>query len=507
MSGARKKVVIVGGGMGGLFTGALLAVNGCQVTVLEKNMGIGGGLQTFTRHGERFDTGMHVLGGFTAEGSIKKICEYLGIYDKLNIVDIPSECMDEITIGRNQDKYRIPAGKEEFIKYFSDCFPSEAEGIRKYVERIYEISTELPLFYLKEDTPEKWNYSDSFTRSADSLIAEYITDPRLRDVLAYLSPFYDGRKDITPAYIHALISVLYINGSSRFAGNSVGMADALKCVIEDNHGSVECGKRVSEIKMENKEISSILTSDGAEYKGECYVSAINPLCLIDILPKGAFTRAFENRVRSIPLTGSAFSVYISFKPSTFPYIDHTCYYYRDYGYIWDQTSVSREEWPAGFMYMTPPETQQGRWAKKMLVHCMMDYKEVEKWENTVTGHRGKDYEKWKQDKVESVVKELEKVFPDIRKNIDKIYAGSPLTIRDYYNTPRGAAYGFMKDSRNLMLSQLTAATRLPNLYLTGQNIYLHGICGVPLTAVIAACTVLGSSELINKIRTGYCNRE
>ena len=42
-------VVIAGGGIGGLFTGAFLARNGVKVTVLEKNMIIGGGLQCFRR--------------------------------------------------------------------------------------------------------------------------------------------------------------------------------------------------------------------------------------------------------------------------------------------------------------------------------------------------------------------------------------------------------------------------------------------------------------------------
>ena len=43
----KKRVVVIGGGLGGLFTGAILAKEGLQVTVLEKNINIGGGLQTF----------------------------------------------------------------------------------------------------------------------------------------------------------------------------------------------------------------------------------------------------------------------------------------------------------------------------------------------------------------------------------------------------------------------------------------------------------------------------
>ena len=74
-----KKVLIIGGGLGGLFTGALLAKEGCRVEVLEKNSIVGGGLQCFMRHGELFETGMHILGGFDEGGTLYKICSHLGI--------------------------------------------------------------------------------------------------------------------------------------------------------------------------------------------------------------------------------------------------------------------------------------------------------------------------------------------------------------------------------------------------------------------------------------------
>ena len=43
----KQQVVIIGGGLGGLFTGAILSKEGFCVTILEKNAMIGGGLQTF----------------------------------------------------------------------------------------------------------------------------------------------------------------------------------------------------------------------------------------------------------------------------------------------------------------------------------------------------------------------------------------------------------------------------------------------------------------------------
>ena len=68
-----KTVVIIGGGLGGLFAGALLAKEGLRVTLIEKNVIVGGGLQSFKRFGEVFDTGMHVLGGMRKGGSVYRL--------------------------------------------------------------------------------------------------------------------------------------------------------------------------------------------------------------------------------------------------------------------------------------------------------------------------------------------------------------------------------------------------------------------------------------------------
>jgi all-trans-retinol 13,14-reductase len=54
-----------------------------------------------------------------------------------------------------------------------------------------------------------------------------------------------------------------------------------------------------------------------------------------------------------------------------------------------------------------------------------------------------------------------------------------------------------------MLSQLPIWTKVKNLLLTGQNINLHGICGVPLTAVNTVEALVGQNKLIEKINNLY----
>ena len=77
---------IIGGGMSGLFTGALLAKNGYKVTVLEKNHIIGGGLQSFRRGEAVFNTGLQAFGGYEPGMLFYQMVRYIGIKEtKLNI--------------------------------------------------------------------------------------------------------------------------------------------------------------------------------------------------------------------------------------------------------------------------------------------------------------------------------------------------------------------------------------------------------------------------------------
>jgi all-trans-retinol 13,14-reductase len=51
----------------------------------------------------------------------------------------------------------------------------------------------------------------------------------------------------------------------------------------------------------------------------------------------------------------------------------------------------------------------------------------------------------------------------------------------------------------MALSHVPVRTKLNNLLLTGQNINLHGILGVPLTAINTCAELVGMEYLLKKI--------
>ena len=486
----RKTTLIIGGGLGGLVTGALLTKEGYKVTVLEKNSIIGGGLQSFYRHNVEFPTGMHIFGGFSEGGNLRKIFDYLDITQKLHLVPTDDDASDVVTITEDNATYRLPKGKENLINYLSGRFPEEAENIRNYIEKLFALSQEEDLFYLRESSaePNFTTLSQDFLMPYNSLIDKYIDNPKLKRLLSYLSPLFGGVEDMTPAFFNALLSVLHINGTYQFAGGSQQMADLLKEVIENGGGKVIANEEVVKINVENHLVTDVTTKKGNTYRADRYISDVHPDVLLKIISDGAFPTAFKKRLHAVPESSSSFKVYIKFKNKSFRYINHT-------NYIIDNQDV----WPKGFMYVTPPVEHQGEFAETMVIISMMSFDEVKKWEDTKTGHRGDDYERWKQEKKDVIIRKMEAIYPGFRDSIEFSFASSPLTIRDYYGNKEGSNYGFQKDSNDMMLSQMSVFTKVKNLFLTGQNVNIHGFCGVSITAIETAEAIVGHNEIVRKI--------
>ena len=494
-----KSAVIIGGGLGGLFTGAILAKEGIKVTVIEKNATVGGGLQSFTRFGQVFDTGMHVIGGMRPGGNILRICEYLGIADKIHIKDVDDDTTDTLYFAEDGEQYRIAQGKEQYIARLAEKFPSQRENLERYVKAIYDIVGELDLFFLRPSDSYIVMHSDEFTMAANDFVAKYISDEKLASIVSYINPLYGGRKDMTPAYIHALISVLYIDGPSRFAGGSQLFANTLRDCIVENGGEVIVNDGVAHIATEERVITSVTTRKGKCFTADYYISAIHPCTLLTLFDDpSAFPKAYANRLNSIPNSYSAFTMNVKLKPNSFRYINHTVYYMSRYDEIWD---FDREDkaWPLGFLCMTPPDIEQGEYSEKMIITAPMTWDKVKQWEDSSVGRRGKEYEEWKRECSEILLDRLEEIYPDIRNCIEAVNTASPLTIRDFYGVKEGSMCGYSKDCNNMMLSQVPIVTKIRNLLLTGQNCNIHGFCGVPLTAINTCEVILGKNYVLNKI--------
>ena len=269
----KQKVVIIGAGLGGLFAGAILSKEGFGVTLVEKNAVIGGGLQSFQRFGEHFDTGMHVIGGLQPQGNIWKICRYLGILDDIKVRDVDDDCTDLLYFSEDHTYYVIGKGREGFVESLVKSFPDERQNLERYVDAVLSIADKVDLFNLRPTEGQLSLFVDSedFLMAADDFIARFTYDTRLRSVLAYMNPLYGGRAHETPAYVHAIISTLYIKGASRFVGGSGQFAQLLADTIRQHGGEIITNDGVERIGINDRKVDFVRTRTGKVLTADYYI--------------------------------------------------------------------------------------------------------------------------------------------------------------------------------------------------------------------------------------------
>ena len=111
---SKKKVVIIGSGLGGLSCGVILSKNGYEVTVLEQAPQLGGCLQCFSRKGAKFETGMHFVGSASEGQTLDRIMQYLGIKDDVELSPLDKDGYEVIALGGRE--YQFANGRDAFIE-------------------------------------------------------------------------------------------------------------------------------------------------------------------------------------------------------------------------------------------------------------------------------------------------------------------------------------------------------------------------------------------------------
>jgi len=211
----------------------------------------------------------------------------------------------------------------------------------------------------------------------------------------------------------------------------------------------------------------------------------------------------RKRVEAMKTTVSSFILNIVFKKNHYPYLKHNYYHHR-FGYVWEMESYNEQNWPLGYAIYPSPGTKKD-YGAGMTIFAYMRYEEVSSWAssfNTVSSkqNRGTEYESFKNKKAEQLLDKVEEKFPGLRKSILHMYTSTPLTFRDYIGNEDGNLYGTVKDYQNPLGAIMSPKTRIPNLFLTGQYLNLHGVLGTAISGLITSIALTGKDDFIEKIR-------
>lgn len=493
----KYDVVIIGSGLGGLVCGYILSKFGYKVCILEQHTQIGGCLQTFRRSGVTFDTGMHYIGSLDPGQVLHTYFSYLGLLDTVPVRRLDESGFD--TISLPQGEFKIPMGFSNFVEGLSAQFPHERNNIETYVQRIREVALESPLYNIQEIHEQVFLNPHSVKSGVQEFMYGISSNTVLQNVLLGNIPLYAGQRDKTPLYIHALIHNFYIQSAYRLVGGSDSIANSLAASIQAKGGEIYTKSQVAHIHCNSEKAVSVELSNGEIIHADSFISNMHPEVTLAKLNTPLIRKAYRERVLNLENTISNFTVYIVFKKNTVPYLN-TNYYRYHTSDVWECTDYMPQSWPMNFLYMHQAPANNSEFAEGALLIAYMKYDEVRQWEHTTIGKRGDDYKAFKQEKSEKLLNALEQSFPGIRSRIESYSSSTPLTYRDYTATKEGSMYGVVRDKNFPTQTLVSQRTRIPNLFMTGQNINSHGILGVTIGSIITCSEFLGINTIIKDIK-------
>ena len=492
----KNDVIIVGSGLGGLLCAYALGKEGYKVCVLEKNHQIGGCMQTFTRKGKIFDTGMHYIGSMDDGQILNSLFKFFGLTGKLKLKKLDKNGFDVFGIAGIEYKYA--QGFDNFIDTIHQKFPKEKQALLKYVDKLKEIRQASPIHNLKDDDSYN-NIAQYINIKAFDFIKSLTSDIKLQNVLAALNPAYAGMPDKTPLYTHSVINNSFIESAWRFVDGGDQIAKILEENIKSQGGTILKNCEVEKFVFENNSLTSVALTNSERFFAKNFISNLHPAVTLSKIESKHLSNAYRKRIGGNENTISVFSVYMVLKKKSFKYINYN-YYHNENENVWGASIYNPEKFPEGYMLYTPASSKSDEYAESLVVYSYMKYDEVRKWQDTTVEKRGEEYLEFKQKKAEKLINLVEKRWPGLKNKIDSYYTSTPLTYRDYTATCEGSIYGILRDANNPLQSYISPRTKIPNLFLTGQNISMHGVLGVTIGAILTIAEFLGLGNILKKIK-------
>jgi prolycopene isomerase len=313
-------VIIIGSGIAGLISGALLAKNGKKVLIIEQHNKVGGYAQSFKRHNILFNSSVHFTGGWEQMDDPKKGV----IYSTLDLLNATNECSfvplePFLRICTPESTIDVPSGIASFAETLRRLSPGEEKNIRKLLKNSITISNQIRML------PQQPNLFDYISmpfrfphlclngnRSLKEVLDNTFTNNSVKQVLGLLSLcFGTPVSKVSFVFWTHLLQCFIEERAGYCIGTFQNFADAIARAFSNYGGTFALKTLVKKITTDNDRVTGIVIDNGR------IISAANVISNADILTTYSKlldphkkTVPFLNRIRQMRPSTSAFSVFI-----------------------------------------------------------------------------------------------------------------------------------------------------------------------------------------------------
>ncbi len=451
-----KRVTIIGAGLGGLSTGALLAKSGFRVTILEQHSIVGGCATTFKRGDFTCEVGLHKMDGVYTNALVVDTFKKLDVYKHIEFIK-PNEFF---SIRLKDSEFIMPNGIKEAKDALIAKFPNEKRGIElyfKYISKIaksYEILQSNNIF----KTPFTLLTILKFkSKSVSEVLEKIITDKELFTILNANVQYYNDSPKTLSFLLHSIAQYSYFSGGGYFIkGGSSTLSNYLAKVIKENGGAVITKANVTAANKNSVEYM---------YKKQKHI-LLSDIIISNISQEQTYKLFNIEYKEHKELANSLLTIYLGFSKNL-----KTIYGKRAYSNFIDNFA---------FVDYSQIDSNLSPKDKSFGAICFID--SIKNWESL-----DKSSYKAKKDAIlQEYIKKLEKHYPNITDYIEYAEVGTPKTVKRYIKTPNGTAYGYKPTPKQFFKIPKVQSKKIKNLYFVGQFVIAGGFSPAIISGAMCA---------------------
>jgi len=504
--------LVIGSGMSGLTTAALLSDLGWKVCVLEQHYTAGGYTHSYERRGYEWDVGVHYIGDVGAKTRTRRMFDYL-TNNQLQWAPMDDE-YDRFYVG---DKvFSAMAGKTEFRDNLVRQFPAEEQAVDRYMKLLSQVGGAISIFAMARVLKPwqkmiarpylKWKTPDFIFRNTYDVLSE-LTDNQ--DLIAVICGQW-GDMGLPPKQsvfmVHALIARHYLYGGFYPVGGSWKIADYIIPKIQATGGEVFTYANVEQILVDGDQVKGVRMADGHVIECPVVISSAG----IDntfghLLPAELVrSKGYELAMRRVRPSIGHLCLYIGLQGTAeelgLPKTNFWIYPHNDY----DKAVADFRADPAApfpVVYISFPSAKDPEYLERhpgtatIEIVAPAPYEQFRQWQGTTWGKRGNDYESLKDALSERLLKHLYDKLPQLAGKIDYHELSTPLSTEWFAAYRHGELYGLDHTPERLQQNWLTPRTRIPGLWLTGQDILTCGVTGAMMSGMLTVTAVVGAKKI------------
>lgn len=277
----KQSVIIIGSGIGGLGSAALLAKAGYEVTVLEKNTNLGGRANIFEADGYTFDMGPSwYLMPDVFEHYFNLLDE--DIHKHLDLVKLSPSYRVFFSNDEELPVVDIHSNLEKDLPLFEQLEPGVTPKIKEYLRRSgeqYEMAKQTFMYrnlgfsldFLKWKVIKKGIELNPF-QTMQSYLNKWFESDRLKKILEYTLVFLGSDPAKTPAMYNIMNAIDFNMGVYYPKGGIYEIVKALVTINKKHGTNFHTNTAVSKIIIEGKKATGVQLENGSILKADLVVS-------------------------------------------------------------------------------------------------------------------------------------------------------------------------------------------------------------------------------------------